>query len=77
MIEAAECVVIGSGALGASVAFHLARAGRQVALVDKHALGSQTSPRCRADVAGARHRPDDHARAAGGAQDRGVRARDR
>jgi glycine/D-amino acid oxidase-like deaminating enzyme len=45
MIEAAECVVIGSGALGASVAFHLARAGRQVALVDKHALGSQTSPR--------------------------------
>jgi glycine/D-amino acid oxidase-like deaminating enzyme len=45
MIDAAECVVIGSGALGASVAFHLARAGRQVALVDKHALGSQTSPR--------------------------------
>jgi glycine/D-amino acid oxidase-like deaminating enzyme len=45
MIEAAECVVIGSGALGASIAFHLARAGKQVALVDKHALGSQTSPR--------------------------------
>jgi glycine/D-amino acid oxidase-like deaminating enzyme len=38
-------VVIGSGALGASIAFHLARAGKQVALVDKHALGSQTSPR--------------------------------
>jgi glycine/D-amino acid oxidase-like deaminating enzyme len=45
MIEAAGCVVIGSGALGASVAFHLARGGRQVVLVDKHALGSQTSPR--------------------------------
>jgi glycine/D-amino acid oxidase-like deaminating enzyme len=45
MIDAAECVVIGSGALGASIAFHLARAGKQVALVDKHALGSQTSPR--------------------------------
>jgi glycine/D-amino acid oxidase-like deaminating enzyme len=45
MIDAAECVVIGSGALGASVAFHLARGGKQVALVDKHALGSQTSPR--------------------------------
>jgi glycine/D-amino acid oxidase-like deaminating enzyme len=45
MIEAAECVVIGSGALGASVAFHLACGGKQVALVDKHALGSQTSPR--------------------------------
>ncbi len=27
------------------MAFHLAKAGRQVALVDKHALGSQTSPR--------------------------------
>jgi glycine/D-amino acid oxidase-like deaminating enzyme len=45
MIDAAECVVIGSGALGSSVAFHLARSGRQVALLDKHALGSQTSPR--------------------------------
>ena len=45
MIEAAECVVIGSGALGASVAFHLAKAGKQVALLDQHALGSQTSPR--------------------------------
>jgi glycine/D-amino acid oxidase-like deaminating enzyme len=45
MIDAAECVVIGSGALGSSIAFHLARAGKQVALVDKHALGSQTSPR--------------------------------
>ena len=48
MIGAAECVVIGSGALGASVAFHLARGGRQVALIDKHALGSQTSPRASA-----------------------------
>ncbi len=45
MIEAAECVVIGSGALGASTAFHLAKAGRGVALLDQHALGSQTSPR--------------------------------
>jgi glycine/D-amino acid oxidase-like deaminating enzyme len=45
MIDACECVVIGSGALGSSVAFHLAKTGKQVALVDKHALGSQTSPR--------------------------------
>src|SRR6516162_10217434 len=45
MIAAAECVVIGSGALGSSVAFHLAKSGKQVALLDKHALGSQTSPR--------------------------------
>ncbi len=45
MVDAAECVVIGSGALGSSVAFHLAKGGKQVALIDKHALGSQTSPR--------------------------------
>jgi glycine/D-amino acid oxidase-like deaminating enzyme len=45
MIDAVECVVIGSGALGSSAAFHLAKAGKQVALVDQHALGSQTSPR--------------------------------
>jgi glycine/D-amino acid oxidase-like deaminating enzyme len=45
MIDAVECVVIGSGALGASVAYHLARGGKQVVVVDKHALGSQTSPR--------------------------------
>ena len=49
MIEAAECAVIGSGALGASIAFHLARGRKQVALVDKHALGSQTSPRAGID----------------------------
>ena len=45
MIDVVECVVIGSGALGSSAAFHLAKAGKQVALLDKHALGSQTSPR--------------------------------
>lgn len=45
MIDSIECVVIGSGALGASTAWHLARAGRGVALIDQHALGSQTSPR--------------------------------
>jgi 4-methylaminobutanoate oxidase (formaldehyde-forming) len=46
MIDQAEVVVIGSGGLGAATAFHLARrrAGR-VALLDKHELGSQTSPR--------------------------------
>ena len=38
-------VVIGSGALGASTAYHLARRGARVTLVDQHAPGSQTSPR--------------------------------
>jgi glycine/D-amino acid oxidase-like deaminating enzyme len=45
MIDKAEVVVIGSGALGASTAFHLAKLGRAVALLDQAALASQTSPR--------------------------------
>ena len=44
-MERYDVVVIGSGALGASSAFHLARAGQRVALVDKAEIGSQTSPR--------------------------------
>ena len=40
-----DAVVIGSGALGASTAFHLAAAGLSVALLDRAALASQTSPR--------------------------------
>src|SRR5829696_1253264 len=38
-------VVIGAGALGASTAYHLARRGAAVTLVDRYAPGSQTSPR--------------------------------
>jgi 4-methylaminobutanoate oxidase (formaldehyde-forming) len=41
----ADAVVIGSGAFGSSTAYHLTRRGLKVALVDQHALGSQTSPR--------------------------------
>src|SRR5215469_10480857 len=46
MLQEAEAVVIGSGALGSSVAFHLAKAGVvPVALVDRYEIASQTSPR--------------------------------
>src|ERR1044071_8843302 len=46
MLQTAEAVVIGSGALGSSVAFHLAKAGiAPVALLDQHEMASQTSPR--------------------------------
>jgi glycine/D-amino acid oxidase-like deaminating enzyme len=45
MIDKADVVVIGSGALGASTAFHLAKLGRAVALLDQATLASQTSPR--------------------------------
>ena len=42
----ADVVVIGSGGLGAATAFCLVERGvRAVALVDKHEIGSQTSPR--------------------------------
>ena len=45
MIQEADVVVIGAGAFGASIAFHLAKRGRRVALLDRHAVASQTSPR--------------------------------
>src|SRR6476620_9861890 len=46
MIEQADAVIIGAGAFGASIAFHLARRGTaRVALIDKFAVVSQTSPR--------------------------------
>src|SRR5262245_45830608 len=44
-MDSVAAIVIGSGAFGASTAYHLARRGAQVTLVDQHALGSQTSPR--------------------------------
>src|SRR5438552_988365 len=45
MIPSADVVVIGSGAFGASAAYHLARRGVKVALLERSALASQTSPR--------------------------------
>src|SRR5438094_757816 len=46
MIEETRVVIIGSGGFGASTAYHLARRGMSDAvLIDRHDLGSQTSPR--------------------------------
>jgi len=45
MIRSADVVVVGSGAFGASAAYHLARRGVRVAVLDRAALASQTSPR--------------------------------
>ncbi|MSP12799.1 MAG: FAD-binding oxidoreductase [Chloroflexi bacterium] len=44
--QEAGAIIIGSGAWGASIAYHLARAGVQgVILLDRSDIGSQTSPR--------------------------------
>jgi glycine/D-amino acid oxidase-like deaminating enzyme len=45
MNQQADAVVIGSGALGAATAFHLASCGRSVVLVERGALVSGSSPR--------------------------------
>ena len=46
MLKRADAVVIGSGGLGAATAFYLAkRKAGAVVLVDRHEIGSQTSPR--------------------------------
>lgn len=44
-MDSAGVIVIGAGAFGASTAYHLARRGADVVLVDQHAIGSQTSAR--------------------------------
>ncbi|MGY3529310.1 FAD-dependent oxidoreductase [Bradyrhizobium sp. USDA 4452] len=46
MISKADAIIVGSGALGAATAYYLSkRKGLSVALIDKHEIGSQTSPR--------------------------------
>src|ERR687891_2005345 len=45
MIASADVVVVGSGAFGAAAAYHLARRGVRVAVLERAALASQTSPR--------------------------------
>src|SRR6266571_3235779 len=55
MAERADIVVIGSGGLGAATAFYLVHRGaRNVVLLEKHDLGSQTSPRAAGMAAHAR-----------------------
>jgi glycine/D-amino acid oxidase-like deaminating enzyme len=56
MLQEAAAVIIGSGALGSSAAYHLAKAGvSPIALVDKHEIASQTSPRAAGLTSQMRH----------------------
>src|SRR5580704_4330390 len=55
MISKADIIVIGSGGLGAATAYYLSkREGLSVVLIDKHDIGSQTSPRAAGMVSCAR-----------------------
>jgi glycine/D-amino acid oxidase-like deaminating enzyme len=55
MISKADAIVIGSGGLGAATAYYLSSRTRlSVALIDKHDIGSQTSPRAAGMVSCAR-----------------------
>ena len=55
MISKADAIVIGSGGLGAATAYYLSEPKRlSVVLIDKHDIGSQTSPRAAGMVSCAR-----------------------
>jgi 4-methylaminobutanoate oxidase (formaldehyde-forming) len=55
MINKADVIVIGSGGLGAATTYYLSQRKRlSVALIDKHDIGSQTSPRAAGMVSCAR-----------------------
>ena len=45
MRPSTDVLVIGAGAFGAATAYHLARRGARVVVVERHAIASQTSPR--------------------------------
>ena len=54
MISKADAIVIGSGGLGAATAYYLSSRKISVALIDKHDIGSQNSPRAAGMVSCAR-----------------------
>ena len=55
MISQADVIVVGSGGLGAATAFYLVKRDvKHVVLVDRHDIGSQTSPRAAGMVSCAR-----------------------
>lgn len=64
MISKADTIVIGSGGLGAATAYYLSKRGLNVVLIDKHDIGSQTSPRAAGRVSILTSSPDTNGLAA-------------
>jgi len=48
--DSADAVVVGGGVVGCSIAYHLARRGAKVVVVERDALGSQSTGRCAGGV---------------------------
>src|SRR5438094_8922026 len=48
--DAADAVVVGGGVVGCSIAYHLARRGATVVLVERDTLGSQSTGHCAGGV---------------------------
>jgi len=48
--DSADAVVVGGGVIGCSIAYHLARRGATVVLVERETLGSQSTGRCAGGV---------------------------
>ena len=74
MIAPAD-VVVGSGAFGASAAYHLARRDARVAVLERAALASQTSPRAAGLSSQVRATPGQPLRFAQSGALRGTRSR--
>src|SRR5260370_28601740 len=49
-LGSADAVVVGGGVIGCSIAYHFANRGAQVVLVEKDALGSQSTGKCAGGV---------------------------
>ncbi|MGH7911364.1 MAG: NAD(P)/FAD-dependent oxidoreductase [Candidatus Dormibacteraceae bacterium] len=50
MPATADLVIVGGGVIGCSLAYHLARAGERVVLLERETLGSQSTGRCAGGV---------------------------
>src|SRR5438046_9617606 len=50
ILNSPDAVVIGGGVIGCSIAYHLARRGAGVVVIERETLGSQSTGRCAGGV---------------------------